>query len=96
MVIAIGIAMFCLIKKLRCCRAKESEGGGQEMQPLNAIGKPLHLKEFRESTALSAPTSEEFENLTSLDIRKNCLPKSTNDGYNFVRAGVPLNRSLFI
>ena len=89
-VLFIAIATLCFIRKIRCWARKSTSS--QEMQPLNTIGNPIPLKELRESSALSLPTSEEFDNLTSLDIRKNCLPKSKDAGNSYVRAGIPLNR----
>ena len=87
-----GLVTFFILRKVKCCNRQQAPEDGQELKPKSETEKPIPVQDFRRSGSHWMPKEEEFEELNRVDLKKNALTKSKEDGRYFVREQIPLNR----
>ena len=87
-----GVVTFFILRKVKCCNRQQAPEDGQELKPKSETEKPIPVQDFRRSGSHWMPKEEEFEELNRVDLKKNALSKSKEDGRYFVREHIPLNR----
>ena len=87
-----GLVTFFILRRAKCCNRKRASEEGQEMTPISETEKPIPVQKFRQSESHWMPKEEEFDELNRVDLRKNAMTKSKEDGRYFVREHIPLNR----
>ena len=87
-----GLVTFFVMRKVKCCNREQASEEGQELTPMSETEKPIPVQKFRQSETHWMPKEEEFDELNQVDLRKNAMTKSKEDGRYFVREHIPLNR----